>query len=81
MSITDQVKAIIAGELDIDIEEITDDARLGEQLGADSADAIHLTMALEEAFGIEIPDSDAEQLIRVGDVVRYITQRAGTVQA
>lgn len=71
-TIADRVKAIIADELGVDVGEVIDEARLGEQLGADSLDAIHVTLALEDEFGIEIPDVDALELQTVGDVVRYI---------
>jgi acyl carrier protein len=64
-------------QLGVDREDVTRDARLGEQLGADSLDAVQLTIELEEAFGIEIPDEDAQQLIRVGHVIDYITAHAG----
>lgn len=73
-----RVKEIIAAELGVEIEEVTDDARLGEQLGADSLDALELTIALEEEFGIEIPDGEAAQLLRVGHVVAYIQAHVGT---
>lgn len=73
-----RVKAIIAKELGVPDDEVTDEARLGEQLFADSLDAVSLTMALEEEFGIEIPDHDAEQLIRVSDIVKYVQERVGT---
>lgn len=71
------VQAIIADELGVDLDEVTRDARLGEQLGADSADRIHLTMRLEEEFGLDIPEDDAEDLLRVGQVIDYITARTG----
>lgn len=77
-TIEDRVRAVIAQELAVDLAEVTSDARLGEQLGADSLDAIELTLRLEEEFAIEIPDAEAEHLVRVGDIVAYVAARAGT---
>lgn len=76
-----RVRTIIADELGVDLAEVTDDARLGEQLGADSLDAIELTLRLEDEFGIEITDADAEQLVRVRQVIDYLAKRTGTAAA
>lgn len=78
-SIHDRVRAIIAEQLGVKIEEVTDTASFVEDLGADSLDTVELVMALEEEFGVEIPDEDAEKIITVGDAIRYIDQKsAGT---
>ena len=78
-AVTDRVKAIIAEQLGVKIEEVTDSASFIEDLGADSLDTVELVMALEEEFGIEIPDEDAEKMMKVGDAIKYIeTKSAGT---
>jgi acyl carrier protein len=73
---TDRIKAIIAEQLGVKPEEVTDQAKFIEDLGADSLDTVELVMALEEEFGIEIPDEDAEKMISVGDAVKYIEEKA-----
>ena len=74
-AVTDRVKAIIAEQLGVKIEEVTDSASFIEDLGADSLDTVELVMALEEEFGIEIPDEDAEKMGSVGDAVKYIESK------
>ncbi len=71
-SIEVRVRKIIAEQLDVKPEQITPEAKFIEDLGADSLDTVELVMALEEEFGQQIPDTDAEQLQTVGDVVKYI---------
>ncbi len=71
-SIEVRVKKIIAEQLDVKPEQVVADAKFIEDLGADSLDTVELVMALEEEFGHQIPDEDAEKLQTVGDVVRYI---------
>ena len=73
----DKVKQIIADQLGVKKEEVTDSARFVDDLGADSLDTVELVMALEEEFGIEIPDEEAEKLVNVGDALRYIEEKAG----
>ena len=75
MSITDQVIAIIVDQLGVEVHEVTPGASFLDDLGADSLDRIELTMACEEAFGIEIPDVDAEPIRQVGDLIAYLDQR------
>ena len=74
----DKVKQIIADQLGVKKEEVTDNAKFVDDLGADSLDTVELVMALEEEFGIEIPDEEAEKLATVGDAMRYIEERAGS---
>ena len=74
----DRVRAIIAEQLGVKTEEVTDAASFIEDLGADSLDTVELVMALEEEFGIEIPDEDAEKMATVGDSIKYIGQKAAT---
>ena len=71
-----RVKSIIAEQLGVKIEEVIDTASFVDDLGADSLDTVELVMALEEEFGIEIPDEDAEKMTNVGEAVRYIEQKA-----
>ncbi len=78
-AVNDRVRAIIAEQLGVKLEEVSDSASVVEDLGADSLDTVELVMALEEEFGIEIPDEDAEKMVKVGDAIKYIeTKSAGT---
>ena len=70
--IFEKVKAIIIDLLQVSEDSVTLDANFIDDLGADSLDIVELIMALEEEFDIEIPDSDAEKVVTVGDVVEYI---------
>ena len=71
-SIEERVKAIIVEQLGVNADQVTADAKFIEDLGADSLDTVELVMALEEEFGNEIPDEEAEKLQSVGDVVKYV---------
>lgn len=71
-NIKTQVKEIIAAQLSVDPEKVTDDAKFIEDLGADSLDTVELVMAFEDKFSVEVPDEDAEKLKSVADVVAYI---------
>jgi acyl carrier protein len=71
MAVAEKVKSIIAENLDVDEQEITADASFTEDLGADSLDIVELVMAFEEAFGIEIPDEDAEKITTVQNAIDY----------
>lgn len=75
-SVADKVKVIVAEQLGVKEEEVTDTASFIDDLGADSLDTVELVMALEEEFGVEIPDEDAEKMATVGDAVRYIETKA-----
>jgi acyl carrier protein len=77
MTISERVKAIVSEELGI--TDVSSGAVLVTDLGADSADRISLTMALEEAFDLEIPDADAEELLTVSDIVSYLERRSAAV--
>jgi len=66
------VKKIIVEQLGVDEDDIQMEASFIDDLGADSLDIVELVMALEEEFGLEIPDSDAEKIITVGEAVNYI---------
>ena len=68
----EKVKAIIVEQLGVAETSVEMDASFIDDLGADSLDIVELVMALEEEFDMEIPDSDAEKVVTVGDVVEYI---------
>ena len=68
----EKMKELIADQLGIDAETIAAESKFKEDLGADSLDLFELVMALEETFGVEIPDSEAEKISTVGDVVEYV---------
>ena len=72
--ILEKVKAIIVEQLGVTDTAVTMDASFIDDLGADSLDIVELVMAIEEEFDIEIPDSDAEKVVTVGDVVDYIKE-------
>jgi len=72
MAVQEKVKSIIAEQLGVKPEEVTPQASFVDDLGADSLDTVELVMALEEEFGIEIPDEDAEKIATVQDAVDYI---------
>lgn len=71
-SVEDKVKQIIVEQLGVDEAEVTPTASFIDDLGADSLDTVELVMALEEGFGMEIPDEDAEKITTVKDAISYI---------
>ena len=73
-AIEQKIKKIIVEQLGVNEDQVTPEAKFIEDLGADSLDTVELVMALEEEFGSEIPDEEAEKLISVGDVIRYIEE-------
>ena len=76
MASQEKVKSIIAEQLGVKIEEVTAEASFVDDLGADSLDTVELVMALEEEFGVEIPDEDAEKITTVGDAIKYIDEKS-----
>ena len=80
-TIEQRVKKIIVDQLNVNEEQVTPEASFLDDLGADSLDTVELIMAFEEEFSDEIdgeiPESDAEKLQTVGDVIKYITEKAG----
>lgn len=72
--IFDEIKDIIIDQLQVDESEVTMDTNLMKDLSADSLDAVEIIMAIEEEYGIEIPDEDAETFQTVGDLVRYVEE-------
>ena len=73
--VEEKVKEIIAKQLGVNASEVIPEASFVEDLGADSLDTVELVMAFEEAFGIEIPDEDAEKIAKVKDAVEYIKKK------
>lgn len=73
-AVTNKIKELIANRLNRSLEEITDEARFIEDLGADSLDLTELLMTLEEEFNITL-DDDANQIITVGDAIKYVLSR------
>ncbi|MCD6132771.1 MAG: acyl carrier protein [Deltaproteobacteria bacterium] len=72
MSVEEDVKKIIVEQLGVEEDEVKPEAKFIDDLGADSLDTVELIMAMEEKFGIEIPDSDAEKISTVQDAIDYI---------
>ncbi len=70
----DQVKDIIVEELSVDANLVTMEARLSEDLGADSIDAVELIMKIEETFDVSVSDEQAQAIKSVGDIVRYLEE-------
>jgi acyl carrier protein len=76
ISTEEKVRNIIVEQLGLTAEQVTLDASFIEDLGADSLDTVELVMAFEEEFGVEVPDEDAEKLLKVRDVVQYIEEKS-----
>ena len=75
--VNDRVKKIIVDQLGVEEETVTPEASFVDDLGADSLDTVELVMALEEEFGVEIPDEDAEKITRVKEAIDYIEKHSG----
>ncbi len=71
----DKVREIIADELGVELEKVSNDASFVEDLGADSLDTVELVMRFEEEFEVEIPDDDAEKMVTVGNAIEYLSQQ------
>jgi len=72
MALFDEVKEVVVEQLNVSPDEVTEDSKFVEDLGADSLDVVELVMALEEKFDIEIPDEDAEKITTVKDAIQFI---------
>lgn len=70
--IAEKIKGFIEKHLMVERQKITDEARFIDDLGADSLDVVEMIMELEDKFGIEIPDEEAEKLITVGKAIEYV---------
>jgi len=75
MALIDDIKEVVVEQLSVNADEVKDDAKFVEDLGADSLDVVELVMALEEKFDIEIPDDEAEKITTVADVVAYVESK------
>jgi len=75
-SVEEKVRNIIVEQLGVQADEVKPEASFVDDLGADSLDTVELVMAFEEAFGIEIPDEDAEKIQKVKDAIAYIEGKA-----
>jgi acyl carrier protein len=73
--VEEKVKEIISKQLGVSPGEIQAETSFVEDLGADSLDTVELVMAFEETFGIEIPDEDAEKIVKVKDAIEYINKK------
>lgn len=71
----EKITKMLADQLDANIDDMTMETKIGEDLGADSLDVVELLMAIEEEFEVEIPDEDIEALKTIGDVVEYIQNK------
>jgi len=70
----DKIKEIIVDQLGVDDEKVQMDTHLMKDLEADSLDAVEIIMAIEEEYGIEVPDEEAEKFQRVSDIVKYVDE-------
>ena len=77
----EKVKKIVVEQLGVPEDQVTEDAKFIDDLGADSLDQGELVMAFEEEFGSDIPDEDAEKLTTVGDAIKYIETKQGAQNA
>ena len=75
MGVQEKITEIIVEQLGVKPEEVVPEASFVDDLGADSLDTVELVMALEEEFGVEIPDEDAEKIQTVGDASKYIEEK------
>ena len=75
MEIQEKIRQVIADQLGVKIQEVTETAKFVDDLGADSLDIVELIMELEDKFLIAIPDDEADKLIIVGDAIKYIEKR------
>jgi acyl carrier protein len=71
-----KVKTVVAEKLNVGEDQVTEDAKFVEDLGADSLDQVELIMALEDEFSLKIPEEDAEKLMTVGSAVDYVLKKA-----
>jgi len=71
----DKIKEVVVDQLGVDVEQVTPEANFVDDLGADSLDTVELIMAFEEEFDVEIPDTDAEKIKTVQDVINYIESK------
>lgn len=80
-NVAERIENVIVDQLGVDCEEVTPDATFVHDLGADSLDQVEIIMAVEEEFGIEIPDDDAERLTTVAEATAYVERRLAEKRA
>ncbi len=76
MSVEEKVKKIIMDQLGVSEDEVKSEASFVEDLGADSLDLTELIMAMEEEFGVEIDDEDAQKILKVQDAINYVSTKS-----
>lgn len=74
--IFDKLKELVADQLGVEEDEVTMEATMQDDLGADSLDLVDLVMSVEEEFGVKVADEDLENIKTIGDIVNYIEERA-----
>jgi len=79
-SLEDRVTQIVVDQLGVEPAEVVPGASFVDDLGADSLDRVELVMAFEEAFGLEIPDDDAEKIVTVQDAIQYIQKNSKSIK-
>ena len=72
MAIFDEVKEVVVEQLNVSPDEVKEDSKFADDLGADSLDVVEIVMSLEEKFDIEIPDEEAEKIATVADAIKFI---------
>ena len=75
LNVAGQIRELVSGQLGVESSQVVPDARILEDLGADSLDVVELVMALEEAFDLVVSDEDVENLRTIGDVSSYVEKR------
>jgi acyl carrier protein len=76
MSVDEKVREVVSNQLGVSLSEVVPEASFVDDLGADSLDLVELVMAMEEQFGMEIGDEDAEKMRTVQDVIDYVKGRS-----
>ena len=76
MNTFERVRKVLVEQLDVSEDEVTLEASIVDDLGADSLDVVEIVMGLEEEFDVEIPDEDAEKITTVQQVVSYVDEKA-----
>jgi acyl carrier protein len=74
--LSNRIQSIVAEQLGVEVAEVTKDASILDDLGADSLDVVELVMTLEDAFDIEVPDEAVEEMRTIGDVQRFVEAHA-----
>jgi acyl carrier protein len=75
--LSDRIQSMVAEQLGVESAEVTKDASIFDDLGADSLDVVELVMILEEAFDIEVPDEAVEEMRTIGDIQRFVESHIG----